>query len=161
MQYAASRSFRGDAERAFRLAESALTAIGFQITARTAGLLEAIGPGMNSSRQSALLGASRIRLVHGHGELAVEAELGGAAWMSRFITLFPIALVLGLGGVLAVVFSMVFRPGLWLIGVVGAVGLNTALWLWLGPRMARGIRARTDRALDALLANMASVGESA
>ena len=52
-------------------------------------------------------------------------------------------------------------PGVWVAAVVAAVGGNAALWLLLGPLMARWVRTRTDRALDALLANMVSVGESA
>ena len=161
MQYSASLPFRGNADKAFGLAESALTALGFRLTERTPGSVELVGPGMNSTRQSALVGASRIRISGGRSELAVEADLGGVEWMSRFVTLFPIGLVLGLGVVLSVVFSAVFGPGIWIFAVAGAVGGNALLWLVLGPMMARGIRARTNRALDTLLANMIVVGESA
>jgi hypothetical protein len=161
MQYASSLPFRGDTEKAFRLAESALTAIGFRFTERTAGSVELVGPGMNSTRQSALAGASRIHLRGGRGELAVEADLGGVARMSRFVTLFPIGLALGLGVVLSVVFGALFGPGAWIVAVAAAVAGNAVLWLLLGPLLARGIRARTGRALDTLLANMVSVGESA
>jgi hypothetical protein len=161
MQYAVSLPFSGNTDRAFRLAESALTAIGFRLTERTAGSLELVGPGMNSTRQSALVGASRIHLVRGPGELAVEADLGGVARMSRFVTLFPIGLVLGLGVVLSAVFSVLFGPGGWIAAVAAATGGNAVVWLLLGPLMARAIRSRTCRGLDALLANMVTVGESA
>lgn len=161
MQYTASVPFRGDTESAFRLAESALTGIGFQFTERTAGSMELVGPVMNSARQSALVGASRIHIRSGRDELAVEADLGGVERMSRFVTLFPIVLVLVLGVILSLVFSVLFGQGIWITGVAGAAGANAVLWLLLGPLMARGIRSRTDRALDALLANMVVVGESA
>jgi hypothetical protein len=161
MQYAASLPFRGDTDKAFRLAESALTAVGFRLTERTAASVEMVGPGMNSSRESALAGASRIRLVTGRGELAVEADLGGVARLSRFVTLFPLGLCLFLAAVLSAVFAVVFGPGNWVIAVAAATGGVALLWLLLGPLLARGIRARTCRGLDALLANMVAVGESA
>jgi hypothetical protein len=161
MQYAASLPFRGDTDRAFGLAESALTAIGFRVTGRTTGSLEMIGPGMNSSRESALVGASRIHVQSGPGELELGADLGGVARMSRFVTLFPIGLVLVLGVVLSVVFGVLQGPGIWVAVVAAVVGGNVVLWLLLGPLMARWIRARTCRGLDALLANMVAVGEAA
>jgi hypothetical protein len=153
-RYAASVPFRGDADRAFALAESALTALAFRHTERTAAALELVGPGMNSTRQSALVGASRIRIVSDRGELALEADLHGVASMARFVILFPIGLCLFLAILFAIVFSEVF----W--GVAAATGAAALLWLLLGPLMARTIRARTCRALDALLANMVIVGES-
>lgn len=161
IEYAASLPFRGDTAKAFALAEAALTALGFRFTDRTASSVELAGPGMNSSRESGLTGASRIRISGGRGELAVEADLGGVAWMARFVKLFPIGLVLCLGIVLSVVFSVVFGPGVWIVAVAAAVVGNAVLWLVLGPLMARGFRARTDRALDTLLANMVAVGEAA
>jgi hypothetical protein len=160
MQYASSLPFRGDTESAFRLAESALTATGFRLTERAPESMELVGPGMNSTRQSALVGASRVRVRRGDATLELEAELGGAERMSRFVTLFPIGLVLFLGVVLSAVFLIVFGAGMWIAPVAAVVGVNAGLWLFLGPAMARGIRARTERALDALLANMAVVGET-
>jgi len=161
MQYSSSLPFRGDSEKAFGLAETALTALGFRLLGRTPARVELVGPGMNSSRESPLMGASRIELISSGGNLAVEAELGGVARMSRFVTLFPICLVLSLGIVFSTVFGIGFGPGFWMGGVGAAVGANAVLWLILGPLMARRFRARTDRALDTLLANMVAFGESA
>ena len=161
MQYSSTLPFRGDPEKAFGLAESALTALGFRLKERTGTKVELVGPGMNSSKESPLMGASRIELLSGGGKLSVEAELGGVVRMSRFVTLFPICLVLSLGVVFSVVLGIGIGPGFWMGGVGGAVGGNAVLWLVLGPLMARWIRARTDRALDTLLANMVAVGESA
>jgi hypothetical protein len=161
MQYAASLSFRGDTVKAFGLAEAALTALGFRFTERTASSVEWAGPGMNSNRESALMGATRIRVTSGGGELAVEADLGGVARLARFVKLFPIGLVLCLGIVFAVVFGVAVGPGAWIATVAAAVGGNAVVWLVLGPIMARSFRARTDSALDALLANMVAVGEAA
>ena len=160
MQYAASLPFHGDPDKAIGLAESALTAIGFRLTKRTAATVELVGPGMNSSREIALVGASRIRISSDHGNVAVEADLGGVARMARFVTLFPIGLPLCIGVGLSLLFCAMFGPGIWIVAVAVPVGANVLLWLVLGPRMARGIRERTQRALDTLLANMVSVGES-
>jgi hypothetical protein len=143
------------------LAVSALTGIGFRLTDRTAGSMEMVGPGMNSSRESALVGASRIRLVGGGGELALDADLGGVARLSRFVMLFPISLALCMGVLFALVFSIQFGLGLWILAVAAAVGGYAALWFVLGPMMARSFRTRTCRGLDALLANMVAVGEAA
>ena len=160
MQYAASLPFCGDTAKAFGLAESALTALGFRLADRAAYSMDWAGPGMNSSRESGLMGATRIRISSGRGDLAVEADLGGVVYLARFVKLFPIGLVLCLGIALAIVFSAIFGPGVWIVAVAAAVGGNAVLWLVLGPLLARGFRARTDRALDALLANMVAVGEA-
>lgn len=114
---------------------------------------------MHSNRQNALLGATDIRIVAGRDELAVEAELGGVARMSRFVMIFPIGLTLFLSGVLSAVFAVRFGPGNWMAAVAAFVGANAVIWLILGPIMARSMQARTNHALDALLANMVTVGE--
>jgi hypothetical protein len=152
VRHSESVPFSGDTNTALHLADAALTALGFRITERTAGSLEAVGPGMNSTRQSALLGASRIRIGSGHGELSIEAELGGVERMSRFVRRFPI----GLGLLLAVVFvaAFGFRVPAWIAPLVAVLP-----WLVIGPWMAQSMRARTCRGLDALLANMVAVGE--
>src|SRR5262245_19152011 len=99
---------------------------------------------MRSNRRKPLVGAFRIHLLGRSG----DADLGGVASLSRFVTLFPIGLVLLLGVVLSVVFGVVFGPGTWIAVVATVVGGNAALWSLLGPMMAQRIRARTDRALD-------------
>lgn len=159
MQYAATSPFRGDARGAFGLAESSLTALGFRLTGRTADSLEMTGPGMSSSREDGLMGATLVTVTGGRGELGITADLGGVAFLSRFVTYFPPALCLFLAAVLSAVFGVLFGPGLWLAAVAAATGGETLLWLLLGPHLARGFRKRTDRALDALLADMVAAGE--
>jgi hypothetical protein len=159
MQYSVSMPFRGDTDKAFSLAESALTAIGFRLTEKTAGSVEMVGPGMNDNRQSPLVGASRIHISSRRGELALEADLGGVVWISRFVQLFPLGLCLFLAVLFSVVFGMVFGPGIQVFAVAGPLGGIALLWLFLGPLIARRIRARTCRGLDTLLANMVAVGE--
>lgn len=69
MQYATSIPLHGDIDKAFRLAESAFTAIGFRITKGTATRIELAWSGMNNTRQSALLGASLPSLHVMSGEV--------------------------------------------------------------------------------------------
>ena len=161
MHYAASLPFSGNPDDAFRLAEASLTAISFRLTERSSSSLEAVGPGMNNTRQSALVGASRVRITNGRGDLSLEAELGGVKRMSRFVTLFPVGLVLSLAIVLGGVFGTLFGPGIWMVPVAVSSGGLAIVWLVLGPLMARGIRRRTCQALDALLASMVVAGEAA
>jgi hypothetical protein len=160
MDFSAKQRFSGNLDKAFTLAESALTAIGFRITERSDSTLELVGPGMNSSRDSALVGASRIQMRGDRHELSLEAELGGVARMTRFVTFFPPALLFGLGLLLSIVFSVLFGPGLWILAVFAAVGGNALVWMLLGPLIARSMQARTRKGLESLLANMVTVGES-
>jgi hypothetical protein len=127
MQYAASLPFRGQPDRAFSLAEASLTSIGFRLTGRTPELLEAAGPGMSSTRQSPLVGASCIRLRAGQGTLAMEADLGAAHGLARFAIFFPLGLCLFLAIVLCTVLGSVLGPGLWLLIVAGVTGVNVVV----------------------------------
>jgi hypothetical protein len=161
MQYVTTVPFDGNTAKAFDLALSALTPLGFQAVTRDALSLELVGPGMNSTRQSALLGASRIQITRSGRELAIEAELGGVEWMGRFLVLFPIGLCLFLAVLFFVVFSLLFNNRLWVIPVVAVTGGNALLWLFLAPYLTRVIKARTCRGIDALLNNMALTGETA
>lgn len=63
MQYASTVPFEGDTAKAFDLANAALTSLGFRISSRSELSLELIGPGMTSTRQSPLVGASRLRIT--------------------------------------------------------------------------------------------------
>ena len=68
--------FHGDSERAFDLALATLTAAGFRVSSKTSATVDFEGPGMNSTQQSPLVGASRIQLSRGSSELSLVAELG-------------------------------------------------------------------------------------
>jgi len=75
--------------------------------------------------------------------------------MARFVQFFPATLVVVLGAL----FLALFGPASWPV-VSLVVAANAPLWLALGPLMARWMRARTRRGLDALLNNMVAVGEA-
>jgi hypothetical protein len=161
MQYTSSLPFRGDQAKAFELAASALTALGFRLTERTESSLQFVGPGMNSSRESGLMGATGIRISGDRDQLSLEADLGGMARLSRFAMFFPLGLFLAIAIVSAVVLAVLHGPGDWMFAVAAPMGVMAIIWSVLGPLMARSFRARTERALDTLLSNMVSVGESA
>jgi hypothetical protein len=109
MQYVSTIAFDGNTAKAFDLAVAALRSLGFRVVARDDFSLDLVGPGMNSTRLSPLLGASRIQITRATGELALEAELAGIQRMARFVTLFPVGLSLALCVLFFVVFSLVFE----------------------------------------------------
>lgn len=160
MQHSATMPFQGDVEKAFGLAEPALTALGFRVDHRTATELVMTGPGMNNSNQSPLVGASRIQVTKGNRELSLDADLGGVQTMSRFVMLFPPALTLVIAFVLIVVFLLVKGPGRWLYTILLAAIPIELVWLIIGSYMARRFRRQTCAAMDTLLANMVAVGEA-
>ena len=149
-------SFHGDLAAAFNLAAMSLTSLGFRITQRSEALIEFVGAGMTSTKQSPLTGASGI-IVRARGQsLRLEAELGGVQTMSRFVLGFPF--VLGL--VLVGVFYLVFGQGGDFVTAAIATAAAVGPWIVIGPLMARWIKLRTTRALDALLENMAMIGKT-
>jgi type IV secretory pathway TrbD component len=160
MPYDASLPFRGNREKAFQLAESALAALGFRLKLRTPASLQFVGPGMNSTKQSPLTGASRIDIRAGSSSMDLEAELGGAEFMARFVSYFPLGLCVALAAVLSLVFGILFGTGMWMVAVAVAAGGPAVMWLFLGPVLGRRIRERTCRALDALLESMVTEGQS-
>jgi hypothetical protein len=165
MQYASSRPFHGDLERSFDLAVAALTALGFRLNQRTANSLQLTGPGMNSNRQSPLLGASQLDISFRQGQLDLAADLGAAQRLIRFVRIFPIALSGVLGLVFLVVFGAIFAgraaPLFWISPVIAVTLINGAVWAVLSPWIARNIHQRTCRGLDTLLSTMAVTGEQA
>jgi hypothetical protein len=159
MRYEKTVSFNGDADQAFEVAVAPLTSLGFRLTQRSPTAIEFEGPGMKSSRESALMGATQIRVTARSRELALEAELGGVEFMSRFVRYFPLGLALVLFVGLGIAFAVAFggRLGMtWMWPLAAAAGGNVVLWLFLGPILASKFRNRTCAALDALLGNMAA-----
>lgn len=105
----------------------ALTNNGFAIVKRDGKSVDLTGPGLNSTRQNPLLGASRIHLeLHGH-ELSLEAELGGVETMRRFLMRFPFMLGLGL-----------------YFGVVGGIAFGRQFGVGFGVPWAQAIDLSED-----------------
>jgi hypothetical protein len=163
MTYDASRPFHGNFDKALDLAVAALTALGFRLDERTADSVRLTGPGMNSNRQSPLVGASQLDISRRQGQLNLEANLGAAERLIRFVRIFPIAL----NAILCVVFLAVFggifggraAPLFWISPVVGVTLINGAVWAVLAPWIARSIHQRTCRGLETLLNTMVVTGQ--
>jgi len=155
MQYNASLPFHGDSDKVFDLAISALAALGFRLTGRTAQSATLVGPAMNSSRQNPLVGASELDLRLTDERLPLKAELGGAERMMKFVRTFPVALNAGLGLVFLVVFGVVFGavfgPGPWVAVVLAMTLLNGAILVVFGRWMSQAIHAWTCCGLDSFL----------
>ena len=143
--YECCNPFRGDPDAAFSLAKTALLAQGFEILPGSSAELRAVGPGMHSTQQSALLGVSEFRLQISASTLTVSATLGGVATMKAFVTLFPPGLILSLMVLFAVLGHGISYLGLWL----------AVPWLAISPLMAALIERRTTRAVDRLARSMA------
>jgi hypothetical protein len=146
----------GDPARALEFAVAVLASVGFRITTREPNAAELVGPGFRNSRENALRGATHIQLRTHFDQLTLDADLGGVAWMGKFLFWFPTLLCLGIGVVLSIVFFFVFGPGAWFYIVVAVVAADGILWNFLGPMIARSLEARTRNELDTLLANAAA-----
>src|SRR4051812_35158201 len=115
MQYSSQVPFQGQLHDALQLAIGALTTVGFRVVQRDDHSVDFTGPGLTSTRQNALLGASHIRLEASSGQLAVLADLGGIRWLRRFLLVFPIALCAGICLLLLGVFALVLPRALWMV----------------------------------------------
>jgi len=144
-RYEYSTPFRGDPDAALTLARTTLLAQGFEILPGSSAELRARGPGMRSTRQSALLGVSEFRFQIAASTLTATATLGAVARMKAFVMLFPVGLILSLVVLFALLGQGVSYLGLWL----------TLPWLVVSPWMAKLIERRTTRAVDRLARSMA------
>jgi hypothetical protein len=167
--YSKSIPFSGDIDAAFAAAANVLGANGFVLHEKGLSRVEFDGPGMRSSRQNPLLGASHLRMEARAGTLSLDAELGGVDTMRRFLIYFPLAMaagffvLIGLGGGFLLEQlgasnrgEPVAREGFWLLLTAPLALLPFAPWLILSPLMCRAIRRRTIEALDRLLAHIAN-----
>ena len=97
------------------------------------------------------IGGERLAAKDEGDFLRFEGELGGLAWMQRFLYLFPLAL----GAFLALLFltighfSGAMPPGIALL----APALALAPWVFLAPLLMRWLRARALSHVEALLHN--------
>jgi hypothetical protein len=139
---------------------------GFAIANRDERSASLTGPGLNSTKQNPLLGASKIRLAIEGNQLQVDAELGGVETMQRFLIRFPLLLGLVLGLLFCViggwVFGQQFGVGFgvpwaqgwnWILVTFGFCMLPITPWLLLAPWIGNMIRTRTQLALNTLATN--------
>lgn len=155
-----------DIERTFANALQVLEAVGFRILSCDKRQAELQGPGLNSTKQNPLLGATSIHLRCTENRILLDANLGGVATMERFLKWFPLGLGLLLGTLFAFVGGFGFGRGFGIpFGVPWAQGLNWIVvaylfallpispWIFISPWMIRMIRNRTKSALETLLHN--------
>jgi hypothetical protein len=167
--YRVARKLAVESDQAIDSAKVTLASVGFRIQEKSDELLDCTGPGLRSTRQNPLLGASRIVLRVANGHLTLDAELEGVYFMQRFVRWFPIALGLGLGVVLGIVqgivlgrqagidFGVPWAPGWkWMALTIAGCLIPVSPWLVLSPMIARSLERRTRSALDTLLVNAAS-----
>ena len=95
--YTTSTETPGPTGEILQAALTVLTNNGFAIVNRDELTASLKGPGLNSTRQNPLLGASAIRLALEGNQLRLDADLGGVDSMRRFLMRFPFLLGLGLG----------------------------------------------------------------
>jgi hypothetical protein len=135
--------YAGDPVEALDVAKSTLLAQGFEIASLSRGELRAIGPGLNSTNQPALLGASEIILVADSSSILARAQLGGARRMKLFLYSIPAIL-----GVVALALALFGMSWLFL--------LLPAIWLVLSPVLSSWVESRTKKAIDGLVRSMAA-----
>ncbi len=147
------KSIRADFRDLLSIAESQLANRGFRIVKKNDEMVEVTGPGLNSTKQDPLLGASMIRLSGRVGTLNLEAELGGAQFLSNFVRRFPFMLCIGLAIVMEITFALTLpgRNALW-FGLVPILAASP--WIIIGPLMAKSILKRTENSLETFLHNL-------
>lgn len=153
-----------DISQTFTNAIQVLESVGFKILSCDKQRAELQGPGLNSTKQNPLLGATAIQLHCLYDSIKLQASLGGVATMEYFLRWFPIGLGLVLGTLFALVGGVVFgrangipfgvpwAPGLtWLLVAYTLAFLPVMPWFFIAPWMTRMIRKRTTLALETLL----------
>lgn len=164
MSYSISLPFEGETDRALDAAILLLGQNGFVVVDRDETRLEMDGPGLQSTKQNPLLGASHVWIDRDEGALRLEAELGGVDAMRRLLVYLPLGLAVFFVLLFGVIGGVVWGAGIgavgwqWLLRITPVAVLPLAPWLVISPLMMRWIRGRTECALDGLLANVAALG---
>lgn len=156
---------------ALQVALSILANNGFAIITRDKCCASVTGPGLNSTRQNPLLGATKISIAIDGNQLKLDAELGGP--LQRFVTLLPLSVRLGVGlllCILGVSFGQAFGVG---FGVPGAHGWTWSLiaigggmffaltWFTFSRFMSDMIKGSTEVALTNLVNNAVHLSKAA
>jgi len=151
MEYENSKHVSGDASAVAKGIVDSLVGQGFQIAAQQRDSVELLGPGMQSSRQNPLVGASKVVVRSRRREVVIEADFGAVRRMIRTLGVFLIGMAL----FFFVLFGFVIPPDGPIMRFVVPV-LPLAPWPVLLPSMGRLFRRRAARAFDVLLQNIGS-----
>ena len=169
MVYSNSVAFSGDPERLLSVASTILMTNGFAVVEQDAARILFAGPGLNSTKQNPLLGASSVHVRASDGLLTIEAEYGGVESLRRFMIRFPLLLGLGIGLAFAVI-MLAAIIGMHLSGIdFGAATtvvwwspllvmlpalLAVSPWVFLAPWIRQHLERKTTAAIDTLMVNV-------
>ncbi len=147
-----------------------LTNNGFAIVARDKYNAVLTGPGLNSTRQNPLLGASKITLAIDGDQLKLDAEIGSA--LERFLKWLPLSVGLGTGLLLlfqGLLFGYKFGVGFgvpqaqgwtWLWICIGGVLFFALPGLVLSEMMSSLVKGNTEVALTNLISNAKQISNA-
>ncbi|MCH9653351.1 MAG: hypothetical protein K0U86_04560 [Planctomycetes bacterium] len=174
--YSNSVSFDGDPQQALSAASTVLIANRFSVVKQESHQIDFSGPGMNSTKQDPLVGASEVIVHVKDGRLTVVAKLGGVASMQRFVSRFPLWLGLGMGTGFGLITVAVLAgvqlfagnigarfPMIWFYPLLALLIplLAVSPWFFLAPWIGGKLEKRTTAALDALLVSVGQVAHAA
>lgn len=142
MKHESRAPYSGDHVAILDRAVDQLATIEFVLVEKSETSRTLAGPGMHSTKQPALVGASDIEIAREGGEMVIRADLGGVRAMSRFVWIFPPCLCLFVAATIALSNGEV--DWTWML-------LPALPWVVIAPLMSRMIERRTRRALDGWL----------
>ena len=148
VDYGKTISVAGDPLVALDALAVAFAAAGFRTVESAHDGFSAKGPGMRSTHESALRGASKVCVTLAGRQIRLEAELGGVRSMQQFLILFPPLLVFVIFGLIYLLSPAPPSPYiLWII----------VLWVVIDIFWVPAIRRATVREIDNLLESVASL----
>lgn len=145
MRYQKSYQLKKSSEDTIKWFITTLSQQGYKIVEKTKSSCRFEGPGLTSTRQNPLLGATKI-FVYTDNKLNLDCSLGGVRWMNKFFIWFPISLNL----LLLIIFSFTIGVTLKLLLIM----LGTiAPWPIFIPLINKGLVRRTERAIEVIANN--------
>lgn len=160
MGYEKTIPFSGNLEKSLEVARNVFIQHSFEIVNSSNSTLELTGTfTLWTKGMDPLNGISKVSIRGTGSELSVEAEFGGIRKTVKYIAIF----ILGLAVFFLVTFGILFcviqgQPANKIILICLAPFIP---WPVIIPLMARFMKYRISRALDALLHNMSVVGKEA
>jgi hypothetical protein len=151
MEYQNSKHVSGEASAAGKRIVDSLVGQGFRIVVQNREAVELAGPGMSSSQQNPLVGASKVTIRSLGREVTIEADFAAVRQLIRTlgVVIFSMAILfLVLFGFVIPIEPPVLR---YILPV-----LPLAPWPFLLPWMGWLLRRRTARAFDVLLESVAA-----
>ncbi len=153
MDYRYSVAIPGNPAKALENTRDVFVRNGFRLTETNEHGFQVTGPGMRSTSQDSLRGVSRATITLSSKELTIEADLGGARGMQRFVLFFPPTLILGLMAFFAITHTGSFQT------IAFSSLLQLAVWLPISLIWAPFIRKSTVKAIEVMMDNAAMISK--